>query len=401
LLTRSTNEGEALEKHIKVALGLPGIAIIQQEEVGTGVIRLMVARRERSAVCPHCRRVTTKVHDTRARVKADQPLGDQSVSLVVLRRRFACSRCPGTFTEDDSTGGRRRRLTRRLRTRMGEESVSQSVQQVARTYEVSPATVRWAQAEYAEQQGETAPAPLTQLGIDEHSVRKGCRYVTGLHDLTRHRLFDVVEGRTSTVLQAALEKLPTPETIKVVSMDMSGTFRAAVQAVLPDVAIVADKYHVVARITKAVHDVWRRLLGGKGRADPLRRIGRWVLRGREQLSPEEEVTLRLVLRPYPALQRAWLLKEDFRRWYRTASATSARLELSAWRRMIGELPDLPEIRALEGMLHLWQEEILNYFTFRVTQGPVEGQNNRAKVIQRRAYGYRNFTNYRRRLLLAG
>jgi transposase len=352
-------------------------------------------------MCPRCRRVTTKVHDTRARVKADQPLGDQSVSLVVLRRRFACSHCPGTFTEDDSTCGRRRRLTHRLRTRLGEESVHQTVQQVARSYGVSPATVRWAQAEYAEQQTQTAPAPVTQLGIDEHSVRKGRRYATGLHDLTRHRLLDVVEGRTSAVVQTALEKLPTPETIQVVSMDMSGPFRAAVQAVLPDAAIVADKYHVVARITQAVHDVWRRLLRGKGRADPLRHTGRGVLRGREHLTPEEEATLRVVLRPYPTLRRAWLLKEDFRRWYRAASAASARLELGAWRRMIADLSDLPEIRALAGMLKLWQEEILNYFTYRVTQGPVEGQNNRAKVIQRRAYGYRNFTNYRRRLLLAG
>jgi transposase len=380
---------------------LPGVVIIHQEEVGTEAIRLVVARRERSAVCPICHRVTTKVHDTRARVKADQPLGDQTVSLVVLRRRFACFCYPGTFTEDDPTCGRRRRLTHRLRARLGGDSVHQTVQQVARSYGVSPATVRWAQAEYAEQQVETTPAPLTQLGIDEHSVRKGRRYATGLHDLTRHRLFEVVEGRTSAVLQAALEKLPTPETINVVSIDMSGTFRAAVQAVLPDAAIVADKYHVIARITEAVREVWRRLRRGKGRDDPLRRTGRWVLRGREHLSPEEEASLRVVLRPYPALRRAWLLKEDFRRWYRAASPASARLELGAWRRMIVDLPDLPEIQALNGMLNLWQEEILNYFTFRVTQGPVEGQNHRAKVIQRRAYGYRNFTNYRRRLLLAG
>jgi len=284
---------------------------------------------------------------------------------------------------------------------MGEASVHQTVQQVARSYGVSPATVRWAQTAYAEQQAEMAPAPLTQVGIAEHAVRKGRRYATGLHDLTRRRLFEVVEGRTSAVLQAALEKLPSPEAITVVSIDMSGPFRAAVQVVLPNAAIVADKYHVVARITEAVRAVWRRLLRGKGRHDPLRSVGRWVLRGREHLSPEEETTLRVVLRPYPALRRAWLLKEDFRRWYRTASAGTARLELSAWRRMIAELPDLPEIQALDGMLTLWQEEILNYFTFRVTQGPVEGQNNRAKVIQRRAYGYRTFTNYRRRLLLAG
>jgi transposase len=69
--------------------------------------------------------------------------------------------------------------------------------------------------------------------------------------------------------------------------------------------------------------------------------------------------------------------------------------------MIAALTDLPEMRALARMMTLWQEDILNDFTFRVTQGPVEGQNNRAKVIKRRADGYRNFSNYRRRLSLAG
>jgi transposase len=69
--------------------------------------------------------------------------------------------------------------------------------------------------------------------------------------------------------------------------------------------------------------------------------------------------------------------------------------------MIADSTDLPEMQALDGMFCRWQEEILNYFTFRVTQGGVEGRNNRTKVIERRAYGYRTFTNLRRRLLLAG
>jgi len=66
--------------------------------------------------------------------------------------------------------------------------------------------------------------------------------------------------------------------------------------------------------------------------------------------------------------------------------------LNAWRRMAADLPDLPEFVALGGMFDRWQEEILNYFTYRVTQGFVEGKNNLAKVLERRAFGYRNVDN---------
>jgi transposase len=381
-------------------LGLPGVRIVRQEE-RAGVLRVVVIGTRPSAVCPGCGHATTKVHDTRARVKADLPLGNQVVSVVVLRRRFTCRRCAPTFTEDDPICGRRRRLTRRLRRRLGDESVHQTVAHVAQTYGVSPTTVRGAQAEYAAEQSAPTDGPVTQLGIDEFSLRKGRRYATGLHDLSRRRLFEVIEGRTGAVVKAALAQLPQPEAVSVVSMDMSGAFRAAVQEALPQAAIVVDKFHVVARVTEAVEAVWRRLSRGRGREDPLRQRGRGVLRGRESLSAQEEADLRAVLRPYPPLRRAWLLKEDFRRWYRRATPASARLELQAWRRMVADQADLPELQQLGGMFDQWQEEIVNYFTFRVTQAGVEGRNNRAKVIQRRAYGYRCFANYRRRLLLAG
>ncbi len=51
------------------------------------------------------------------------------------------------------------------------------------------------------------------------------------------------------------------------------------------------------------------------------------------------------------------------------------------------------------MLRLWRQEILNYFDYPYTNGFLEGKNNRIKVIKRVAYGYRNPTNFRQRILL--
>jgi len=46
----------------------------------------------------------------------------------------------------------------------------------------------------------------------------------------------------------------------------------------------------------------------------------------------------------------------------------------------------------------WWTEILNYFTWRYTNGFIEGKNNRIKVLKRRGYGYRNFDNFRLHVL---
>lgn len=390
------------ENRISLDLDLPGVRVVRQEHGIGGQIRVVVVPTGAIAVCPRCGRPSAKVHDVRERVKADEPLGERPVVLVLRRRRFRCAGCERPFTEEEPVCGTRRRLTQRLRARLGRESQERTVEQVAASYGVSPTTVRGAQVEFASAQaGAEKAGAIARLGIDEFSLRRGRRYATGLYDLDQRALVEVVAGRTSTVVQGALAQLAEPAAVTVVSMDMSGAFRAAVETVLPQAAIVVDKFPVVARVNDALRALWQRLARGRTRQDPLRQHGRLVLRNRESLTPAEWASLRPLLDAHPPLRRSWLLKEDFRRWYATASPRTARLELRAWRRMIAEMPDLPEMGALSGMFDRWQEQILNYFTHRVTQGIVEGKNNRAKVIQRQAYGYRNFLNLRRRLLLAG
>jgi len=127
-------------------------------------------------------------------------------------------------------------------------------------------------------------------------VRRGRRYATGLHDLDARRLIDVVEERTSTVVEAALLRLPAPEAVEAVSMDMSQAYRAAVQLALPQAQITADKFHVIARVNEALAPVTRRLLKGRSRTDPVRHASRLVLRNREDLSGADTARLAPVLR---------------------------------------------------------------------------------------------------------
>jgi transposase len=385
---------------ITVPLNLPGVQVVSQHLTPTA-IEVTVVRMARGATCPGCGWWTTKQHDARPRAKADEPLGDRLVTVRVMRRRFRCLGCDRVFTEPDAVAGPRRRLTARLRERLGQEAVRQPVAHIAERYGVSPTTMRRAVLDHATARLRQQPhAAVTRLGIDDFSLRRGQRYATGLHDLDGRRVIDVVEGRTSAAVVAALERLPAPEAVTAVSMDMSAAYRAAVHLVLPQAVITADKFHVIARVTAALAGVVTRLMKGRSRTDPVRRAARLVLRGHEHLDSAAWKRLTPLLRQTPDLRRAWLLKEDLRRWYRTATAATARLELRAWGRMLAEATTPPEMQALGSMLTGWGEEILSYFTTRVTQGVVEGKNHRAKVIQRQAYGYRNFANYRLRLLLA-
>jgi transposase len=59
----------------------------------------------------------------------------------------------------------------------------------------------------------------------------------------------------------------------------------------------------------------------------------------------------------------------------------------------------PELEGFIGTFERWQEEILNYFESRQTSGPIEGLNNKARVILKRSYGLKGADSLWSRLIL--
>ena len=141
-----------------------------------------------------------------------------------------------------------------------------------------------------------------------------------------------------------------------------------------------------------------RLQAEQGVKEMLYRSRYLLLRNREELDEGQKEKLELVLGVHPDLRKAWLLKEDFRRWYSLQTKGAARLELAAWVSHVQEVGPA-EMRVLLPMLTNWREEILNYFDHKLTNGFVEGKNTRTKQIQRQAYGYRNLDNLNLRIML--
>jgi transposase len=181
---------------------------------------------------------------------------------------------------------------------------------------------------------------------------------------------------------------------------MHDAFRQTVQFCLPRAKVVVDKFHLLRMVHRALDQVrvpWQ----GKGHDpvhDALFHARRLLLKAREKLRPKEWARLETLFRLFPALKTAWELKEGLRQWYRSATWREALDGIGGWRWRVRS-SGLGPFRALLGTFREWGEEILNYFSHRVTNGPLEGKNNRIKVIKRLSYGYRNADNLRIRILL--
>lgn len=100
----------------------------------------------------------------------------------------------------------------------------------------------------------------------------------------------------------------------------------------------------------------------------------------------------------PALRTLYEFRRRFQRIFDTA-----RQRQRAHQRLLQLFFDMidtfPELVSFIQTFEHWQEEILNYFDARQTSGPVEGINNKARVILKRAYGLKSADSLWTRLIL--
>jgi transposase len=121
-------------------------------------------------------------------------------------------------------------------------------------------------------------------------------------------------------------------------------------------------------------------------------------RSPEDLSGEERAKLEGLFGKLPRLRTLYEIRVRFRAIFETAPdrRTALREFVGLWLDILDHFPGLEAfIRTFE----TWQEEILNYFESGQTSGPVEGVNNKARVIVRRSYGLKSADSLWTRLVL--
>jgi transposase len=362
----------------------------------------VVARKvPKDEYCPRCATKSTSGYDRRRVRLKDEPFRGLRVWLIVEKRRLLCRPCGKVFTEPLDWARKGFRHTRRYASAALRACERNSdLVHVRRDFKCSAGwlyTTLYAQLEL-ERRKRLYPWPA-KVGIDEHFFRRGKAgfrdFVTVIVDQKNHRLMEVVEGRTGTELEAALEAIPGRENVRTVAIDMSDPYRSFVRRFFPNAVIVADKFHVLRLLSPAINR-HRKAITGDKRTNPIRRR---LLRNGRDLDATSRWALRSWLAEHPALRALYEAKERLAGFYRIRSHAQASRALTAFTDSLAHA-QVPELQTFRGTLMKWRKEVLAYFQTRATNGMTEGFNGKAKLVKRRAYGYRSFRNYRLRLLNA-
>jgi transposase len=178
-------------------------------------------------------------------------------------------------------------------------------------------------------------------------------------------------------------------------------YRSIVKLHFPNALIVADRFHVIRLINHHFLACWREI-------DPTGSNNRGLLslmrRHRHNLKPEQLPRLLAYLAEHPALNQIYRFKQRLCYLLLKKHKTRRQCEklVPRFLRAIADLRNsgLSQFVTLGETLHSWREEIARMWRFTRSNGITEGFHNKMETINRQAYGYRSFENYRQRVLVA-
>ena len=387
-----------MEEDIRSLLGLAGYEVLRvQRGVDEDVVEAALPR---EGACPHCGVLTARVHQ-----RAKKPsrllwgfLGHRRLILMLTRRRLWCRECGKSFTQRLPGVASRQRVSVQGQVAVLQALAEHSYAALGRSLRVTYGRARrmlmrlpvpWCDWDLL-----LPPGPIL-LGIDEHSFR-GNDLVITITSLRPRQLIAILPDQRQRTLRDWLRALPAEVRARIIGVctDLKESYRSLLARELPDVAIVADHFHLIADANRRL-DETRRLEQGEAKTS----IPRWPLvKNQENLSHRQREQLLAITERFPSLKEQYWLKEGLRAMYACTEAQAAEERLKSLT-IAAEASDDAATLLWGRTLRNWRREILAFFRLRITNGFTEGCHTKVKLLKRLSYGFRNVEVYRRKMLL--
>lgn len=307
-----------------------------EEDESTGGYKAFIEMPVKEHHCPNCGHVTTFIKDYRLQTVKDLSVLGKPLTVTIRKRRYVCKHCNATFTEENPYIKRYCHFPNRLYIESLTESFRlQSFTSVAK-----------------------------RLGVSVTSII---------------RWFDKLN-------------CPHPKLPECIAID---EFRGNAGGA----KIVADKFHVIRVVTNSLENVRKRIQKEfhATKRKWFKRSRYLLLKPEYKLTDEDKIELSRMLNSSMELEKAYVLKERFYEIFRQKTRNEAKKELRDWLLLAAQLA-IPEFKHCIATFTNWRTEIANIIDESVSNGFIEGSNNKIKVLKRISYGVRNFERFRNRIL---
>ena len=377
--------------------------VIRSWRKGRGFFAKLEYKQDGIPSCRGCGHIGVVFYDHYYRKAKVASIDGRIYDVVIKARRYRCPKCGSIYREPIRGLKSNKRISESAKDEIIDKYLDGATnKKISKRLRVSQSTVERViherfELKVKEQLSYECPSII---GIDEHTIHKGYKFATTIADLTHHRVYDVIEGKSRNLVESKLMSYKGRDRVKVVCMDLSSSYRSIIRRCFPKAKIVADRFHVIRLVLyhfmefcKAAQEEvkWNRKL-----TYPLRKRG-------DRLKAEERERLEKFFENNPAIKLAYEFKERLcellNRKHQTAK--ECKRNIRALKAMMKQMKyeATQEFERLAETISEWFAPIIRMWRFTKNNGITEGFHRKMKLIQRLAYGYKNFENYRLRVLV--
>lgn len=279
-----------------------------------------------------------------------------------------------------------------------------TVKNVADKFSMSWETVKKIDKKYLEERFKDIDyGDLRRISIDEIANKKGHDYLSVVMNLDTGRVIWVGEGRKEADINKFFDTLTAKQKkgIAAASIDMWPAYIKSVEKNCPNADIVFDKFHVVKKygevITKLRSAEYRK--ADEEEKDLLKGTKWLLLRNKSNLKLDAKKELKHLLEVNENLATAYILKEKLSSIWNYRSETWARKAVNDWITM-AEASNIRGIKGFVKTLKKHEYGIINHCKHPISNGRIEGTNNKIKSLKRRCYGFHDIEYFKLKILEA-
>jgi transposase len=367
--------------------------------VGNAVV-FKIEPRKPAICCPRCKSRNVKTVRKYRRILKGVPTGNRKrVLLDTLIPVVKCLDCERTGAIDTGFSKPKKTHTKAFAKNALALATQMSVDAVAKYLNVSWHMINDILVDYLDgKYSKKKFKHLRRIAIDETAIGRGHRYITVVMDLDTKEPIFVGGGKSESALEPFWEVLGRRKRkIEAVAMDMGGAYQNAVRNNIPNARIVFDRFHVMRLMNRKLESLRHKEFHDAANAnrDVIKGSKYLLLKNDENLDPKrnEKERLEKVLAMNKNLNTAYVLKESMRLFWTFDTREKAESNVRSWIRQAGA-SGIGILTNLAKTIERHIEGILNYYDHdKMTSAAIESLNNGIKVLNRKAYGFRDMRKF--------
>jgi len=381
-------------------LGLPGY-FVKEININADKIFLTVER-QGNTVCPRCGQECLEApKDNRVQVVEDLSAFGRRCYIRLWKFRIECE-CGYRGTESIEWLTRYERVTVRYQKWIYAFCKRMTGIDVARIFGISKHTVYRLDKEGIEQELlEQKQIKPKRISIDEISRKKGHHYATIISAPNERKVLEVSKGRKMVDIAPFFQQKGGRwcKRIETVTIDAWLAYRKAIKKYCEDAIICFDHFHLAQYFSKAIDKL--RISEARKVDKDEREIfkgTRWLLLKRpEKLKEDQKGKLDRLLDLNKNLFKGYILRDEFRQVFEGPSAHSRLIRLTLWIQK-AKTVRISQITEFVKLIEKWEPFIRNSLREGCSNSFAEGINTKVRVIQRMAYGYKDFEYLRLKII---